>query len=160
MPARNSAPPLTRWLGSKAIRWRRIRYGDHRSSTGLARVNFWGLSAEDGSSARALVRLLKGQSFAFVKTYDRLTPEAYSALADEARKAGIRVEGHVPLSLSPAEAVRAGQSLIDHLTLVLEACIPGTLDQGRDLPDPMRSERPELSVAGSDVVAVERACEP
>ncbi len=32
------------------------------------------------------------------------------------------------MSLSPTDVARAGQRTIEHLTLVLEACIPGTLD--------------------------------
>jgi len=34
----------------------------------------------------------------------------------------------VPLTLSPMDVARAGQRTIEHLTLVLESCIPGTLD--------------------------------
>ena len=37
--------------------------------------------------------------------------------------------GHVPFSLTPAEASRAGQRSIEHMTLVLESCIPGAMEQ-------------------------------
>jgi imidazolonepropionase-like amidohydrolase len=86
------------------------------------------LGAETPDAARELVRLAKREGFDFVKTYDRLSPGVYRAILDEARQSGIAVEGHVPLSSSPAEAVEGGQRAIDHLTLVLESCIPGALD--------------------------------
>jgi hypothetical protein len=95
---------------------------------GAPQVNSFGLSAEDDASARALVREIKRLRFDFVKVYDRLSPEAYRAIADEARKRKLRLEGHVPLSLSPTEATASGQALIDHLTLVLESCTPGALE--------------------------------
>lgn len=95
---------------------------------GAPQVNSFGLSAEDDASARALVREFERLRFDFVKVYDRLSPEAYRAIADEARKRKLRLEGHVPLSLSPTEAAASGQTLIDHLTLVLESCTPGALE--------------------------------
>ncbi|HNS85992.1 MAG TPA: amidohydrolase family protein [Parvularculaceae bacterium] len=94
---------------------------------GAPQINSFGLSAEDAPSARILVREMKRYGFDFVKSYDRLTPEAYFALADEARKQKIPLEGHVPLSLTPKDAIAAGQTVIDHLTLVVEACSPPAL---------------------------------
>ncbi|MCB2066645.1 MAG: amidohydrolase family protein [Erythrobacter sp.] len=95
---------------------------------GAPQFNSFGLSAEDEEAGRQLVRLMQQLGFDFVKVYDRLTPDAYRGIADEAMRVGIPVEGHVPLALSPADAVLAHQRLIDHLTLVLEACVPGALD--------------------------------
>ena len=95
---------------------------------GAPPFNSFGLSAEDAASARKIVEVVDRYGFDFLKVYDRLTPEAYFALAAEAKKRGLRVEGHVPLSLAPADTIAAGQTLIDHLTLILEACLPGALD--------------------------------
>lgn len=94
---------------------------------GAPQVNSFGLSAEDAQSARILVQEMKKYGFDFVKSYDRLTPEAYFALADEAKKQKIPLEGHVPLSLTAQDAISAGQTVIDHLTLVVEACSPEAL---------------------------------
>lgn len=91
---------------------------------GAPPVNTFGLSAENGEAARILVREMKRYGFDFVKSYDRLTPEAYLALADEAKKQKIPLEGHVPLSMTPQQTIEAGQRLIDHLTLVVEGCFP------------------------------------
>jgi imidazolonepropionase-like amidohydrolase len=87
-----------------------------------------GLAVETLEAARRLVRLLAAQGYDFIKVYDGLSPENYRAISEEARRIGIPVEGHVPLSMSPTEVARLGQRSIEHLTLVLEACIPGTLD--------------------------------
>ncbi len=94
---------------------------------GAPQINSFGLSAEDAEAARILVREMKKYGFDFVKSYDRLTPEAYFALADEAKKQKIPLEGHVPLSLTPQDVVAAGQTVIDHLTLVVEGCSPEAL---------------------------------
>lgn len=94
---------------------------------GVPPVLSFGLAAEDAAAARALVALLDAQGFDTIKVYDRLSREAYFALADEAERRGLRLVGHVPLAVTPLEAVRAGQDDIEHLTLVLEAAIPGAL---------------------------------
>ena len=95
---------------------------------GVPPVLSFGLGVEDADGARALVALLDDRGFDTIKVYDRLTREAYLALADEAGRRGLAVVGHVPLAVTPLEAVRAGQSDIEHLTLVLEAAIPGALE--------------------------------
>lgn len=94
---------------------------------GAPQVNSFGLSAEDETSARLLVRELHRLGFDFLKVYDRLTPDAYLGLTSEARQLGMPIEGHVPLALSPDVAITSGQRLIDHLTMVAEGCSPRTL---------------------------------
>lgn len=86
-----------------------------------------GLAVETPEAARQLVRQLAAHGYDFIKVYDGLSPENYLAVVEEARRVGIPVEGHVPLSMSPFDVARAKQRTIEHLTLVLEACIPGTL---------------------------------
>lgn len=87
----------------------------------------FGLGAEGADGGRALVGQLKGAGFDFIKIYDRLGTDAYRGILAEAKDRGIPVDGHVPLSSSPADAVAGGQRTIEHLTLVLESCIPGAL---------------------------------
>ena len=95
---------------------------------GTPPVLSFALGAETPAAGQELVRMAKREGFDFVKVYDRLSPAVYRAILDEARDIGIAVEGHVPLSSSPMDAVAGGQRAIDHLTLVLESCIPGALD--------------------------------
>ena len=94
-----------------------------------------GLVAETPGAARELVRAMRALGFNFIKVYGRLSRETYFALADEARRVGIPFAGHVPYSVTPAEASDAGQRSIEHLWLVLESCIPGALDQVVALSD-------------------------
>jgi imidazolonepropionase-like amidohydrolase len=75
----------------------------------------------DARSAKDTVGQVKGGGYDFVKIYNRLPREAYFALLDEAKVQGLAVAGHVPLTLSAAEASDAGQKSIEHLTGILLA---------------------------------------
>jgi imidazolonepropionase-like amidohydrolase len=104
---------------------------------GVPAVLSFGVPIASPDEARAAAQRFHALGYDFLKVYDRLDPASYHALADEARRLGIPIEGHVPLRLSPGAAAVAGQRTIEHLTLVLESCIPGTLawvaaDTGRD----------------------------
>jgi imidazolonepropionase-like amidohydrolase len=85
---------------------------------------FWpnalGVSTPD--EARRTVRMLKDAGAGFIKVYWNLSPEAYYAIADEAKKLGIPFAGHVPSSISAADASDAGQRSIEHLTGIFETC--------------------------------------
>ena len=74
------------------------------------------------AEARQIVRLLKQQGADFIKVYSLLPREAYFAVADEAKKQGLSFAGHVPLSVTAAEASRAGQKSMEHMFSVLEGC--------------------------------------
>jgi imidazolonepropionase-like amidohydrolase len=65
---------------------------------------------------------LKQRGVDFVKVYSMLSREAYFGIADEARRQGLPYAGHVPPSVTAAEASDAGQKSIEHLTGVFEAC--------------------------------------
>lgn len=119
---------------------------------GAPQVNSFGLSAEDEASGRELARELHRHQFDFLKVYDRLSPDAYYGLTSEARRLGMPVEGHVPLASSPDVAIASGQRLIDHLTLIAEACSPSTLEvvHRKNAEDPRESD--SLSVLASDEV--------
>lgn len=66
--------------------------------------------------ARQAVVKVKREGSDFVKVYSALSREAYFAIADEARRQHIAFAGHVPYSVSVAEASDAGQKSIEHLT--------------------------------------------
>lgn len=72
---------------------------------------------------RRAVRELKQRSVDFIKVYDGLSREAYFAIADEARRAGLAFVGHVPGGLTAAEASEAGQRSIEHLEGILKYSI-------------------------------------
>lgn len=73
------------------------------------------------AEGRQTVDMLKQRGADFVKVYDRLPRDAYFAIIDEAKKQGLPVVGHVPLSLTSVEASDAGQESIEHLGSILES---------------------------------------
>jgi imidazolonepropionase-like amidohydrolase len=56
------------------------------------------------------------QGYDFVKVYDNLTPEIYTAITHAAREHGLPVIGHVPWQVGLEGALAAGQLTIEHLT--------------------------------------------
>ncbi len=71
--------------------------------------------------ARQAVRDLKESGADFIKPYNRLTPDLYFPLLNEARRLGMPVYGHVPHAISVWNAIEAGQDSIEHLGNVLES---------------------------------------
>jgi imidazolonepropionase-like amidohydrolase len=80
------------------------------------------LVAADAQEGREAVRKLKMMGADFVKVYTKLPREAYLAIVDEAKKQGLPFTGHVPESISAAEASDLGQKSIEHLAGVDLAC--------------------------------------
>lgn len=67
--------------------------------------------------ARDVVAAHLRDGYGFLKVYNRLAPEVYDAIVAEAKRAGIRVVGHVPHAVGLRRAIAAGQSSIEHLEL-------------------------------------------
>jgi imidazolonepropionase-like amidohydrolase len=80
------------------------------------------LVAADARQGREAVRKLKQMGADFVKVYNKLPREAYLAIVDEAKKQGLPLAGHLPESVSAAEASDLGQKSIEHLTGIELAC--------------------------------------
>jgi imidazolonepropionase-like amidohydrolase len=76
----------------------------------------------DEAQGREVVEQQRERGADFIKVYSRLSRNAYFAIADEANKRGIPFEGHVPESVTAAEASDAGQKSIEHLTRVADSC--------------------------------------
>ncbi len=64
---------------------------------------------------RQLVDDLKKMGVDFIKVYDRLSRDTYYAIADQAKKQGLTIAGHVPFSVSVGEASDAGQRSEEHM---------------------------------------------
>lgn len=77
----------------------------------------WPFSIEvtDESEARELVRHYQEKGADFIKVYDKLSRDVYLAIADESKKVGLPIAGHVPLSMSYEDVSDAGQKSIEHL---------------------------------------------
>jgi imidazolonepropionase-like amidohydrolase len=77
---------------------------------------------ENAAEGIAAVDKLTAEGVDFIKVQSRLQPEGYFAIASESKKLGIRFVGHVPDSITVAQASGAGQASIEHLTGVLLGC--------------------------------------
>jgi len=74
-------------------------------------LSIWVSTAAEAATA---VRQARAQGYDKIKVYSFLTKESYDAIVVEARKLGMDVIGHVPMSLSVEYVVDAGQKLIAH----------------------------------------------
>lgn len=75
----------------------------------------------DEAQAREAVRRAKREGADFFKVYDALPRASYFAAADEARRLKFPLAGHVPASVTAAEASAAGQRSVEHFTGLDEA---------------------------------------
>jgi len=76
---------------------------------------------DDGRKA---VDTLATRGVDFIKIQSGVPRDAYFAIADEAKKRGIVIEGHVPDAIRASEAVAAGQRTFEHLIGIFEASTP------------------------------------
>lgn len=74
------------------------------------------LSNISAAAAREEVRRARRDGADFIKVHDNVPRASYFALIDEARRLNLPVEGHVPTSITAAEASNAGQKSIEHFT--------------------------------------------
>lgn len=58
----------------------------------------------------------------FIKVHDGLARESYLAIAAASKERGIPFVGHVPASMTPAEASDLGQKSIEHFEFVPKSC--------------------------------------
>jgi imidazolonepropionase-like amidohydrolase len=72
-------------------------------------------SAKTPGDARRMAQWRKAAGVDFIKVYSRLTRDEFLAIADEARRLGIPFSGHVPPSVTAAEASDAGQRAFEHI---------------------------------------------
>lgn len=67
------------------------------------------------------VSYLKEQSVDFIKVHNGPRPEPYFALLKEAKRRGIQVVGHIPVSISdPGTAIDAGHGSVEHIVSLFE----------------------------------------
>lgn len=102
------------------------------------------LHVNTADEAHSAIFSLRERGVDFIKILSGLSHDAYLAVADEARRQKIRFAGHVPESVSAAEASAKGQRSIEHLSGLMLAC---SKDE-----DELRSKRLE-SLAHGDYEA-------
>lgn len=82
------------------------------------------LAIENESQARTAVRVLKKVGVDAIKVHGAISRDAYFALAAEAKRQSIPFVGHVPKSVTPAEASNASQASIEHMQTMFESQSP------------------------------------
>ena len=80
------------------------------------------LVATTEAEAVAAVATIQAAGIDFVKVYWNLQRAPFLAIAEEARRRGMRVAGHVPYLVKPSEASDAGMASIEHLTEIPMEC--------------------------------------
>src|SRR5207249_3010814 len=80
------------------------------------------LPVRSPADARSAVDTLAAQRVDFIKVQSLLSPEAYLAAANQARKRGLPIVGHVPDKVRITQVVAAGQKSIEHLMGLFEGC--------------------------------------
>jgi hypothetical protein len=78
--------------------------------------------ADTPVQGRERVREIVAQGWAAAKTYSMLAEDTYLAIADESKKLGIPLVGHIPESVTLQTVVKAGQNGIEHFGRVTAAC--------------------------------------
>jgi hypothetical protein len=78
----------------------------------------------------------------FIKVHRRVPRDSYFALIDEAKKQGLTVVGHIPMTVTPEEASDAGQATIEHTETLFEGTFSAALKEG-ELPEAIRRFRTE-----------------
>jgi imidazolonepropionase-like amidohydrolase len=101
-------------------------------------------NASEGATA---VDQLKSEGVDFIKVQSRLQPEAYFAIARESKQQEIQFVGHVPDSITAAQASDAGQASIEHLTGVLLGCSSREEELRRRQLSPPKNESPSQTMA-------------
>ena len=82
------------------------------------------LSVGAGSvgQAVAIVDHLDSMEVDLIKAYEMLTPDQFVAIAERARSKGLKVTGHVPLSMDVISASNAGMNSMEHLRNLEMSC--------------------------------------
>lgn len=85
------------------------------------------VNATDEASALAAVRKAKAMGFVGVKLYGSLDAKLVPVIAAEAKKLGLRVQGHMLRTMRPLEAVRAGYDELTHINFVMMQAMPDSV---------------------------------
>ncbi len=89
---------------------------------------------------RGVVRALREVGVDFIKVHRRLPRDSYFAAIDEAKRQGLSLVGHIPMTVTPEEASDAGQATIEHIETLFEGTFSAALKEG-ERPDAVRRFR-------------------
>src|SRR5207245_11129682 len=80
------------------------------------------IALSSAEQARRVVDSLHAVGADFIKVYNLLPREVYTAIVAEAKRLHMPVVGHVPVAVGALAASTAGQRSIEHLTDILLSC--------------------------------------
>lgn len=86
-----------------------------------------GVTVTSAKEAVAAVRKAKADGFTGVKFYTSMKPAWLRAGAAEAKKLGLHVHGHVPATMRPRDAIKAGYNEITHINFVMMQAMPDSV---------------------------------
>lgn len=116
--------------------------------------NAYQLVPGNPDETRGAARALHAAGVDFLKVHRRFPRDSYFALVDEAKKLGLTVVGHIPMTVSPAEASDAGQATIEHTETLFEGTFAAFI-RDQPMPDAVRRWRdtPEANALFAKFVA-------
>lgn len=103
--------------------------------------NRYQLAITNAGDAKATVRALQKAGVDLIKVHRQTGREAYFAAIEEAKRLGLPLIGHVPVTITPAEASNAGQTMIEHAQTLFEGTFAAGLTRGADVPAAIRAWR-------------------
>ena len=95
--------------------------------------NPYQLAITDATEARMAVRTLRKAGVDVIKMHRQTPRDAYLAAADEARRLGVPFCGHVPVTMTPADASDARPASIEHTVTLFEGTF-AEAHKNEDLP--------------------------
>lgn len=110
---RQPLPPALGDAAGEAEEWRSVNLGQE-----IPRA----FQVTNPAQAREAIAVSKRSGVEFVKIHNELTPEAYFALANEAKAQGLYLTGHVPTGISVAALSDSGMRSLEHFGGMLEGC--------------------------------------
>jgi len=109
---RQPLPPKLGDAAGEAEEWRSVGTGE------IPRA----YQVTNQAQARDAVAEAKASGVEFIKIHNDLTPEAYFAIAAEAKANGLYLTGHAPTGVSVAALSDSGMRSIEHFPGMLEGC--------------------------------------
>jgi imidazolonepropionase-like amidohydrolase len=105
-------PPKLGDTAAEAEEWRSVGTGEIPRAYQIT----------NAAQARAAVAEARASGVEFLKIHNELTPEAYFAIAAEAKANGLYLTGHAPTGVSVAALSDSGMRSIEHWGGMLEGC--------------------------------------
>lgn len=99
------------------------------------KFNKYQMVSGNPDETRGVVHALKEAGVDFIKVHRRTVRESYFAAIDEAKKQGLDLIGHIPMTVTPEEASDAGQITIEHVATIFEGTFAASMPKDQKTSD-------------------------